>query len=499
RASVKTLKTMYTNLLDLIPSELIPSITKNLPIQDLKNCCSLDNIWKTEVIREIRKRLIVDCTFIDSKTTVKALINPKSQYNSISKALAKKMDLYISRDWGSRYPAVEKLGVGTTNAGKKVMVRVIDKPEYDLVLGSTWLTRLGDRIDERDGKYWETNEEKRIYYARNNIDIVSPSLYTFYELLFPKFTTINSDGEVILIEFSDQNTSMIMLNIFPRFESSKSFTVLGCEHTYHRICIEKKLLLTKPNGCPFINCGKSVETITEASTAETEPRRDSEFSTSSLVGKMGNQLNIQSQEIIDEEMTDADNRGNKDNSGASAKAHNSKGKGTDMMEGSNKRPIEVDTEEMNTAQDKSSNKKAKTKKDESSILKKLIKDLTTNVFTRVNEKLETTNTDATTFLQLSNNIDLAEIKNEDATRNVITRYFDFGESLYKRYKELKPNNGKIKATAMVRVEIRKEIPESKLSNEALRKRKERAEKVYKLFMGTGDNIDQVIVGVLNVK
>ncbi|CAG8566895.1 4356_t:CDS:2 [Diversispora eburnea] len=160
---------MYTNLLDLIPPELIPSITKNLPIQDLKNCCSLDNIWKTEVIREIRKRLIVDCTFIDSKTTVKALIDLKSQYNSISKALVKKMDLYISRDWGSRYPAVKKLGVGATNAGKKVMVRVIDKPEYDLVLESTWLTRLGDRIDEHDGKYWKTNEEKRIYYVRKKL------------------------------------------------------------------------------------------------------------------------------------------------------------------------------------------------------------------------------------------------------------------------------------------------------------------------------------------
>src|SRR5437879_6512622 len=132
------------------------------------------------------------------------------------------MDLYISREWGSRYPAVEKLGVGVTNASKKVMVRgwtdkenisvslpnifelkppsyseksyeyfvVVDKPEYDLVLGSIWLTILGSGIDGRDGKYWESNEEKRIYYVRNNIDIVSPSLYIFYELLFPKFTTI---------------------------------------------------------------------------------------------------------------------------------------------------------------------------------------------------------------------------------------------------------------------------------------------------------------------
>ncbi|RHZ43894.1 hypothetical protein Glove_822g2 [Diversispora epigaea] len=166
------------------------------------------------------------------------------------------MDLYISRDWGSRYPAVEKLGVGATNAGKKVMVRgwtdkenisvslpnifelkppsylgksymyfvVIDKPEYDLVLGSTWLTRLGDRIDKRDGKYWETNEEKRIYYAINNIDIVSPSLYTFYELLFPKFTAINSDGEVILIEFSDQNVENTSIDLSEYYDSEYSET-----------------------------------------------------------------------------------------------------------------------------------------------------------------------------------------------------------------------------------------------------------------------------------
>ncbi|CAG8629553.1 10380_t:CDS:2 [Acaulospora colombiana] len=218
-----------------------------LPIQDLKNCCSLDNVWKTEAIREICKRLIVDCTFIDNETTVKALIDPKSQYNSISKTLAKKIDLYITRMYGSEYPAVEDLGIGATNAGKKVMVRgwlrdekvsvslpdifeleklaphgqfsqkylprnlcetyehflVVDKPEYDLVLGSTWLTRLGGRIDGRDGRYWESNEDKRLYYARSNIDIVSPSLYTFYELLFPKFTTINSDGEVILTKFSE--------------------------------------------------------------------------------------------------------------------------------------------------------------------------------------------------------------------------------------------------------------------------------------------------------
>ncbi|CAG8665556.1 10821_t:CDS:1, partial [Paraglomus occultum] len=75
--------------------------------------------------------------------------------------------LYITRTDGSKYLAVGALGIGATNAGKKVMVRgwlrdkdvsislpnifelepssylrksyehflVVDKPEYDLVLG----------------------------------------------------------------------------------------------------------------------------------------------------------------------------------------------------------------------------------------------------------------------------------------------------------------------------------------------------------------------------
>src|SRR6266542_3802001 len=115
---------MHTaNLLDQLAPELIPFIIKNLSIQDLKKCCSINGIWKDEVIREIRRRLIVDCTFVYEKVTVKALIDPKSYYSSISKALAKKMDLYISREGGSGFPAVQRLGIGATNAGKKVMIR----------------------------------------------------------------------------------------------------------------------------------------------------------------------------------------------------------------------------------------------------------------------------------------------------------------------------------------------------------------------------------------
>src|ERR1043166_136413 len=71
-------------------------------------------------------------------------------------------------------------------------------------------------------------------------------------------------------------------------------------------------------------------------------------------------------------------------------------------------------------------------------------------------------------------IDRAETKNRDATRNVINRYFDFGEALYLRYKELKPSYGKDGADALVKEEVRKQIPETKFSDDALRKRRERS-------------------------
>src|ERR1044072_3624648 len=50
----------------------------------------------------------------------------------------------------------------------------------------------------------------------------------------------------------------------------KAFTILSCGHIFHRICIEKKLLLTMPNTCPFPNCGKNVDIIEEVPTTDQE-------------------------------------------------------------------------------------------------------------------------------------------------------------------------------------------------------------------------------------
>nr|CAG8609295.1 13874_t:CDS:2 [Entrophospora candida] len=51
----------------------------------------------------------------------------------------------------------------------------------------------------------------------------------------------------------------------------KSFTTLKCGHTFHRLCLEKKILLAYPNVCPYPNCDEKLDLIEF-------PRRDSESS-----------------------------------------------------------------------------------------------------------------------------------------------------------------------------------------------------------------------------
>ena len=50
---------------------------------------------------------------------------------------------------------------------------------------------------------------------------------------------------------------------------------------------------------------------------------------------------------------------------------------------------------------------------------------------------------------------------------------------------LVPSLGEPGARTEVRDELRKEVPKTQIGDEALRKRRERAEKVYNLFEGIG--------------
>ncbi|CAG8628786.1 15397_t:CDS:2, partial [Gigaspora margarita] len=138
--------------------------------------------------------------------------------------------------------------------------------------------------------------------------------------------------------------------------------------------------------------------------------------------------------------------------------------------------IEIEPLLINTAEPRPKKKPRKEgEKKESSIIKKIIKELSTNTFgiSKVSEEVNVSSSD---FLQLSNKIDHAESKNEDTTRELIESYFNFGKAIYKRYKELKAIHDKVGATVIVRNEVRKEILKIKFTDDALRKRKDRAEK-----------------------
>ncbi|CAG8553355.1 3802_t:CDS:2, partial [Ambispora leptoticha] len=96
------------------------------------------------------------------------------------------MDLYISREYGSRYPAVIDLDIDAINAGKKVMKRdianfvVVDKPEYDLVLEHS----------DREAIITKFSKYKRDFNGLNK----------YYDSEYSKMESESSDSET---EFSD--------------------------------------------------------------------------------------------------------------------------------------------------------------------------------------------------------------------------------------------------------------------------------------------------------
>ncbi|CAJ0759647.1 23029_t:CDS:1, partial [Entrophospora sp. SA101] len=80
----------------------------------------------------------------------------------------------------------------------------------------------------------------------------------------------------------------------------KSFTTLKCGHMFHRLCLEKKILLAYPNVCPYPNCNEKLDLIEF-------PRHDSESSgISSIAGNLEKNLGISSLDTVDEIMEEDD-------------------------------------------------------------------------------------------------------------------------------------------------------------------------------------------------
>ena len=74
---------MYTvNLLEQLPPELIPSISKYLPERDLKNARNINNIWEREVNLEWTKRKeFLFGRIVQGNYTVKEFYSKLKEYN----------------------------------------------------------------------------------------------------------------------------------------------------------------------------------------------------------------------------------------------------------------------------------------------------------------------------------------------------------------------------------------------------------------------------------
>ncbi|GBB95839.1 hypothetical protein RclHR1_26240001 [Rhizophagus clarus] len=69
----------------------------------------------------------------------------------------------------------------------------------------------------------------------------------------------------------------------------KAFTILSCGHLFHKLCIEKKLMITKPDVYPFPNCG-IIYPVSTTTRRDSQSFQSSE--TSALSNWMGEKFNL---------------------------------------------------------------------------------------------------------------------------------------------------------------------------------------------------------------
>ena len=267
----------------------------------------------------------------------------------------------------------------------------------------------------------------------------------------------------------------------PPFEA---FTTLPCGHVFHRECVENKFLLTCQNNCPVADCNATVKPVVSerrfsVTSVLSEHPSGSQSTAASLVRRMSNQLQVDSPVIQEDPMEGVQDTLIQETETRLTCAKCSEeitldfSKDTvflsckhavhfDCIDDPRKKcptcpsaddletipirnPISVEqtssttqkkrSRESGVSTENSSSKKAKKTggKKVSSMLKKLIEELLTDVpVPTAGENLEEANESATSiFLQLSDKIDNAETKNESAFRDLIFSYFDFGEAVFK--------------------------------------------------------------------
>jgi len=152
----------------------------------------------------------------------------------------------------------------------------------------------------------------------------------------------------------------------------------------------------------------------------------------------------------------------------------------------------------------------KTKKhtldEDSNILKRLIRELSSDT-TRISEIKEKRSLHeesarevkgTRTFFDLYFKISNAEERNENARHEVIMAYYNFGEELENRLVHYRETNAEQVAQKKLNDEVKDQLPKGVTKN-ALRKKKERAMKVYDLFFRLSDDSFQRMTYIQRIK
>ncbi|CAG8459662.1 637_t:CDS:1 [Cetraspora pellucida] len=220
------------------------------------------------------------------------------------------------------------------------------------------------------------------------------------------------------------------------YEIKKLITLLICGHIYHHDCIETSI--KKHSICSKPNCKKEVE---------------------SMVDSMPGSQNIN--DLIDISLSLF----------------------TDPLFPS------LSKKHVSESISKSSSKKVKVKNEDSSMLKKLIKELS-SLSSSSTTSLQTV-TSLGNFINLYNALIKAEEQVGITNQEVIRSYFMFGKKLEDRLKYYKKSNRDCKAKKKLIDEVTEQLSND-LSRNAIEKRLERARKIYYLFSNIGYEKIQLI-------
>ncbi|CAG8644354.1 2572_t:CDS:1, partial [Paraglomus brasilianum] len=80
----------------------------------------------------------------------------------------------------------------------------------------------------------------------------------------------------------------------------KVLTILSCGHIFHRPCIKKQLLHTKPSTCQFTDCGENINIIVDPNSIRRGLQSSQSNRTSALTNLIGEKFVLNSPVIPEE-------------------------------------------------------------------------------------------------------------------------------------------------------------------------------------------------------